>query len=703
MLGPMRRAWWSVSMLLWSAAGPLAATAGAQEPPQTVTVSVVSAPRGASVEVLGRGEVGRTPIRRLELPVGEHDFVFTRRGYARQVVHATVTADGQTIGADLQRAGRVVVRADHLPARGASVRVDGMRAGRIPTTIQVAPGRRLIEVDAEGFLTFGRWVDVEESGTVTLHVRLEARPPDVGAVFVTSDVPEAQVEVDDEARGATPLLVEGLTVGEHRVVVRGPDDARHEATVTVRADAREAVHAALLPEPEPPGSVSVATQPEGAQVLMDGEPAGVTPLTLDGLTPGPHRLELSLDGYDAEERVLTVESGGRAEVAVTLSAGTPRPGRIVVTADREDAFVIVDGLSRGRAPLTLERVAPGAHTVRLQAQGAAPFETECVIRFGETCAVEAALRPPAVPLTVSARGGGRLVDGTLSIDGGEPAPLPFEGALEVGEHALEVAAAGFETHRETLTVEAGAAPIELALTLASTDAEATDASAMEAAAMEAGATADAGAAAPREPPAPYDGFVSESAAMPIPAGHAALHVGLGWPFLLGVGLDVGVIAPIDLGFAARTFGRLTEIEARGRLGTEIGDVVGLGLRLALIAGFGPDDVNAFTARLDGRFSLRPAEDVLATIWGGVDFSSDGYPFAENDSTARLPGGDRQDLIRARIGAAVGWRFAVGWSVDLRFEGALASTGGRRRLFGDVLGLGNDDTEVYGTLGVSHHW
>lgn len=671
-------------------------SAGAQETP-TVRVEVVSTPRGATVEVLGRGEMGRTPLRRLELPVGEHDFVFTRRGYARQVVHVAVSEDGQTVGADLQRAGRIVVRADHLPARGATVRVDGMRAGRIPATIEVAPGRRLVEVDAEGYLTFGRWVDVEESGAATLHVRLEERPPDVGAILVTSDLPEARVEVDGEARGVTPLLVEGLPVGEHEVVVRGEGDAARDVSVTVRADAREVVHAELLPAPEPPGTISVATEPPGASVLVDGEPAGETPLTLEGVAPGPHRLELSLDGFDAEERVVTVTSGERAELAVTLAPGTPRPGRIVVTSDREDAFVIVDGLSRGRAPLTLERVAPGEHTVRLQATDAAPFEEICVIRFGETCRVEGALRPMPVAVDVAARSGGRLVDATLLVDGEPVGALPWQGELEPGTHAVEVRADGYAPHREALEIAAGADPISLSVALIPVEPAPAAASSS---APAAGSTSAEGTSTEASGPA---AFVPEDGAAPLAPGRGTFTFGVGWPFLLGVALDVGVAEPIDLGFAARTFGRLTELEARGRLGADVGDVVSLGLRLALIAGFGPDDVNAFTARLDGRFSLRPAEHVLATIWGGVDLSTDGYPFTENDAGVRLPASERQDLVRARIGAAVGWRFAEGWSVGLRFEGALASTGGRRRLLGDVLGLGNDDTEVYGALTAAHHW
>src|SRR5688500_2317016 len=160
----------------------IAAPALAQE---EASVRVTSTPSGASVEVVGRGPVGRTPIRALRIPRGEYDFVFTRTGYARTVVHATVGEDGQVIDATLERPATLNVRADHLAARGARIRVDGLQVGTVPGRIPVAPGRRLVEVEADGFLTFGQWVDVTSGQTATVNVRLEERPSDVGSILVT--------------------------------------------------------------------------------------------------------------------------------------------------------------------------------------------------------------------------------------------------------------------------------------------------------------------------------------------------------------------------------------------------------------------------------------------------------------------------------------------------------------------------------------
>ncbi|HJL19883.1 MAG TPA: PEGA domain-containing protein [Sandaracinaceae bacterium LLY-WYZ-13_1] len=690
--------WIAGGLVLFALVSP-GAPAAAQEA-ETVTVRVVSTPR-ARVEVLGRGEVGTTPIRRLELPVGEHDFVFTRNGYARAVLHVDVREDGQTIGAELQRAGRIRVRADHLPARGATIRIDGRAVGRVPETVEVVPGRRLLEVEADGYLTFSQWVEVGEAARETVNVRLDERPPDVGAILVTADVPDAEVVVDGETRGRTPVLVEGLMPGEHTVVVRGPDDAEAEQTVEVRPSAREVLQVALLPRPEPPGAVELSSEPPGATVVVDGERAGVTPITLEALSPGAHRFELSLDGYEATERVVTVEGGERHAVSVELEEGQPRPGRIMVTADREDAFVILDGLSRGQAPITLERIAPGEHTVRVQAPGAAPYETECTIRFGETCTVEAELRPEPIEVSVTARAGGSLVDeATLAIGEQVPVALPWEGTLPPGTHALEIRAPGYETVRRDVELSAGDAPRSLSVAM---EASAPPAPEVPPDEVDPHAAPDE----PPEAPSPSDAaegrFYARDAAEPLPSGRGSLALFLGWPYLAGAGVDVGLPGPVDLGLAARTFGRVTELEVHSRLGWAPVDVVGLGLWLRVSAGLGPDEVDVFGAKLDGRISLWPIDDVVVSAWIGLDVSSDDYPFTEEESAPLVGDIGRQNLARARLGGSVAWRFWDAWALNLRLEGILASSGGRRRVYGDVIGVGNPDTEMYGEIGVGYGW
>jgi PKD domain-containing protein/PEGA domain-containing protein len=69
----------------------------------------------------------------------------------------------------------------------------------------------------------------------------------------------------------------------------------------------------------PPATLSVATEPAGATVYVDGESRGAAPVELKHLMPGDHRLRVVKPGYLENSRVLTVRAGRPQAVAVKLT------------------------------------------------------------------------------------------------------------------------------------------------------------------------------------------------------------------------------------------------------------------------------------------------------------------------------------------------------------------------------------------------
>jgi|GEM_PF-6138639 len=67
---------------------------------------------------------------------------------------------------------------------------------------------------------------------------------------------------------------------------------------------------ALAAPPDPgTGSLDVRSDPPGATVYIDGEDRGATPLTITGMAPGSHRLELTLNGYHDHFTMVTISAG----------------------------------------------------------------------------------------------------------------------------------------------------------------------------------------------------------------------------------------------------------------------------------------------------------------------------------------------------------------------------------------------------------
>ena len=69
---------------------------------------------------------------------------------------------------------------------------------------------------------------------------------------------------------------------------------------------------------------TVLSSPEGATVVIDGKPLGVTPWTGE-LVPGRHRLELTLRGHDRVERYVEVLAHRAQDFAFPLQPAVEQP------------------------------------------------------------------------------------------------------------------------------------------------------------------------------------------------------------------------------------------------------------------------------------------------------------------------------------------------------------------------------------------
>jgi serine/threonine protein kinase len=78
------------------------------------------------------------------------------------------------------------------------------------------------------------------------------------------------------------------------------------------------------PGPAPP-ALAVRSEPPGANVLLNGKLVGQTPLELPGLKPGPARLAVELKGYKTHSEALRLKVGERKEIVVALQRKAAPP------------------------------------------------------------------------------------------------------------------------------------------------------------------------------------------------------------------------------------------------------------------------------------------------------------------------------------------------------------------------------------------
>jgi tetratricopeptide (TPR) repeat protein len=77
--------------------------------------------------------------------------------------------------------------------------------------------------------------------------------------------------------------------------------------------------------------ITVRSIPRGATVAIDGEPAGVTPMTTD-LPPGRHRLTMTHDGYEKAERLFNLAPDEAQDIDTRLAQAAPAAAAPAVPA-----------------------------------------------------------------------------------------------------------------------------------------------------------------------------------------------------------------------------------------------------------------------------------------------------------------------------------------------------------------------------------
>jgi len=131
-----------------------------------------------------------------------------------------------------------------------------------------------------------------------------------GTLLVTSSPPGAAVTLDGRPAGTTPLVVENLSLSKpHQLSAQAP--GRKPAEVQLRPELGKLLRRVDLDLPSALGELTVESEPSGAEVFLDGQSVGSTPVTVGEVRLDErHRFDLSLPGHEMDQFVVLPEKDG---------------------------------------------------------------------------------------------------------------------------------------------------------------------------------------------------------------------------------------------------------------------------------------------------------------------------------------------------------------------------------------------------------
>jgi Tfp pilus assembly protein PilF len=136
--------------------------------------------------------------------------------------------------------------------------------------------------------------------------------------------------------------------------------------------------------------VRIVSVPAGASVFVDGEFAGIAPVTLQADDPKPRSLRIEKAGY--ETFATRIEPGEHPGGEATYELEHLAHGSLVVISKPRGAEVFLDGRFQGITPLTLNDIPAGTRLVRVEKSNHSHWAGSVDIGNGEQQVIECKLK-----------------------------------------------------------------------------------------------------------------------------------------------------------------------------------------------------------------------------------------------------------------------------------------------------------------------
>lgn len=216
-----------------------------------------------------------------------------------------------------------------------------------------------------------------------------------GSLFVDTFPKECEVYINGEAKGKTPLKVEGLNAGEYLVLVRKEGYREEVRTVKIeRSNLQKTVYIALE---HLTFSLNVTSYPVEAEVYVDGVKKGTTPVVIDDILLGKHFVEIKKENFETWKKEIEATESGVFKIDALLN---PSSTKLVLISIPEKAKVFINNVEKGETPFTSTEFEPGTYEIEITLTGYIPYKEKISIEKGETVKREIVLSKASTFLSI---------------------------------------------------------------------------------------------------------------------------------------------------------------------------------------------------------------------------------------------------------------------------------------------------------------
>ncbi|MBP5628526.1 MAG: SUMF1/EgtB/PvdO family nonheme iron enzyme [Bacteroidaceae bacterium] len=318
-------------------------------------------PADAIVEVEGEIWNNNGGSARKFVPFGDYTYSVQAKDYHSSSGKVSVSDPTNKVVVDvklLPAFGWVEIKANESN-RGGTVFIDNKQIGTVPCKSgQLASGTHTVRIVKSLYGNWQQQITIEDNKTAELSPELSAN---FANVKLTVDN-NAEIWVNGEMKGKGSWSG-NLSTGEYEFETKAENHRPSHVNKSLSVSKEQVVIS--LPAPTPIfGSLEVSTLPAMAEVFVDGEKRGETPLTLSNVLIGTHTVTVHKSGYGDLTRRVELTEGQTVEVSGSLAQSTT----VTFECNNPNATIFIDGESKGKIASTYD-LGYGEHAIRITANG----------------------------------------------------------------------------------------------------------------------------------------------------------------------------------------------------------------------------------------------------------------------------------------------------------------------------------------------
>jgi TM2 domain-containing membrane protein YozV len=252
---------------------------------------------------------------------------------------------------------------------------------------------------------------------------------------------EMTEKVTDRFKGGEEELFDGIEQLSLELVRRIVSSSGGGASGPVQSMTESTVSLAY-------GIIEVATTPSNANIVIDGQEVGLSPVRKENIVTGQHRIVIVLPGYETITKIVNVMEGKSSNVDEILA---PQTGGLTLISDPIGAKVFLDGQLKGKAPISLSDLPAKDYMVKITLDHYEETTTRITIEYQQELNRRITLKPLDGLLTVrTSPGNVDFVINQKKYNSGNSGlkivPIP------VGKHPLRFLKKGYEDAFQAINI-----------------------------------------------------------------------------------------------------------------------------------------------------------------------------------------------------------------------------------------------------------